>query len=120
MILGLKLGKSGRGPPQSKTLTRTLAAPDNAKRPGVRQSSGAFDNPKGIGSFSPVLAQGDYAGKSIRKISSTRKGLNHLRDERRCNPLGLTKSFLKKRIGSVCFFSVRCINPRNIIRRDDF
>jgi hypothetical protein len=71
--------------------------------------------------FSP--SPGTTATAQFQKqplLQTSRKGLNHLRDERRCNPLGLTKSFLKKRIGSVCFFSVRCINPRNIIRRDDF
>jgi len=34
--------KSGGGPPQSRTLARIVAVPDNAKRLGVRQSSGAF------------------------------------------------------------------------------
>jgi len=34
--------KSGGGPPQSKTLARFAAAPDNAKRLGLRQSPGAL------------------------------------------------------------------------------
>ena len=36
-------GKSGGGPPQSKTLARNSTIPMNAKRLGLRQSSGAFD-----------------------------------------------------------------------------
>jgi hypothetical protein len=48
-----------------------------------------LDHPEGIESFSPVLEQRAYSGKSIRKISSTRKGLNHLREERRGNPVGV-------------------------------
>ena len=35
-------GKSGGGPPHSKTLARNAVASDNAKRLGVRQSSGAL------------------------------------------------------------------------------
>jgi hypothetical protein len=35
-------GKSGRGLPQSKTLARFMMTPDNAKRLGVRQPSGAL------------------------------------------------------------------------------
>jgi hypothetical protein len=37
-----RLGKSGGGPYQSKTLAQILATRDNAERFGVRQSSGAF------------------------------------------------------------------------------
>jgi hypothetical protein len=36
------LGKSGGGPPHSKTLARGTERPANAQRPGVRQSPGAL------------------------------------------------------------------------------
>jgi hypothetical protein len=46
------VGKSGGGPPQSKTWRKFGAAPANAKRPGVRQPAGALER----GNHSSVAA----------------------------------------------------------------
>jgi putative membrane-bound dehydrogenase-like protein len=43
MLASLSADESAGGPAHSKTLPRSLKAPENAKRPGVLQSSGAFE-----------------------------------------------------------------------------
>jgi len=55
--------KSGGGPPQSKTLTRYTVCPANAKRSGVRTSSGALTG--GIGATCGAMVYPNVFWRSI-------------------------------------------------------